>query len=77
MTWNVIHCMPKEKCKTCVAYSTATDDSTEVKFIAHLVVFNAGVNEDFQSVEALSYPVTMKQKTGAGEIVFSTGKHFK
>jgi hypothetical protein len=36
-----------------VAYSVATDDSTEVKFIAHFVVFNAGVNEDFQSVEAL------------------------
>lgn len=33
MTWYVIQCLPKEKCKTCVAYSVATGDSTEVKFI--------------------------------------------
>lgn len=49
----MIQCQPKERCKTCVPYSVATDDSTEVTFIAHLVVSNAGVNEDFQSVEAL------------------------
>ena len=53
MTCYVIHRQLKEKCKTCVAYSAATDDSTEVKFIAHFVVFNAGVNEDLQSVPAL------------------------
>jgi hypothetical protein len=53
MTWYVMQCHLKEKCKTCVAYSVATDDSTEVKFIAHLFLFNAGGNEDFQSVKAL------------------------
>jgi hypothetical protein len=53
MTWYVVQCQLKEKCKTCVAYSVATDDSTEVKFIAHLLVFNAGVNEGLQSVEVL------------------------
>jgi hypothetical protein len=53
MTWYVIQCQLEEKCKTCVAHSVATDDSTEVNIIAHFVIFNAGVNEDFQSVEVL------------------------
>jgi len=72
----VIQCQPKERCKPGVPHSVATADSTKVWFIAHLVLSNARVNEEFQTVELLcTCPYDIK--TGAGEIVFSTGKTFK
>jgi hypothetical protein len=51
-----------------VAYSIATDDSTDVTDIVQLAVFIRGVNEDFQLVLELSELVPMKGKTGAKEI---------
>jgi hypothetical protein len=39
----IIQCHLKEKCKNCVAYSIAIDESTDVKDIAQLPAFVRGV----------------------------------
>jgi hypothetical protein len=63
-----IQCLLKEKCKHFVAYSIATDKSTDVKDIAHLAVFVRGVNDNFELVDELLELVPRKGKTGADEI---------
>jgi hypothetical protein len=48
-----------------VAYSIATDESTDVTDIAQLAVCIRGINEDFQLVVELLELVPMKGKIGA------------
>jgi 16S rRNA G1207 methylase RsmC len=43
----------KEKCRNFVAYSTATDESTDVKDITQLLISIRDVNKDFQSMEGV------------------------
>jgi hypothetical protein len=65
-----IQCQIKEKCKDFVAYSIATDESTDVTDIAQLAYFIRGLNEDFQLVVELVELVPMKAKRGTDEFLF-------
>jgi hypothetical protein len=61
MTWQEdLHCQLEETPKTFVAYSIATDESTDIKDNVQFAGFIRGVNEDFQLMEEFLYMVPMK-----------------